>query len=436
MRWYHLAVVLLLSLTLCIGFIAGQSSAVSFGAGEEIELDVRMNNGDDNNETTMYRDSSFTFTIYIFNFNDSSQDAVFKASYKILGEKSSISGQFNRSTTESVEHQGNTRIAISIVTNTNTLLDFYEFSIKVWNEDDVNMSASVSGRVTVTVLAAPDGDPAIEATSEKSITMSVGGEATIELTITNEADDPDDIEFTLAISDSSIAETTIPPLLDVISLEDNEVEEVSLTVYGLAPGTTTFTFTVTSGNDPDKDAEEQFTITVNKVEEKKEEDKGFLEQEIAGIPLVALFVVIIVVPVVAVVAMGKKKKKGTAGPTVPTQPGMTPGMPAQPGMGAQPGAAQPMVMHCPNCGGVIEIANPAYPQPVQCTHCGSAFQFPGTGQAQAPPQAPPQQQYGAPPQQAGYQTTPCPACGTQIPVPPQRPVTISCPGCASQYQLN
>jgi len=101
-----------------------------------------------------------------------------------------------------------------------------------------------------------------------------------------------------------------------------------------------------------------------------------------------------------------------------------------------------MVMHCPNCGGVIEVANPAMPQPVQCTHCGSAFQFPGTGQQQAPPQAPAQPQYGAqpgygaPPQQAGFQTTPCPACGTQIPVPPQRPVTIACPGCASQYNLN
>jgi len=443
MRWSHLAVVLLLSVLLCVAFhFAGTASAVEFGTevGSEIIVDIKLDASTDENWTQIFQGSSVTFDIDIKNMNDTNEDNSYKISTKLLDEKTGLGLSLNTTTTETLEKSEWAFVSLTISSSSSTPLE--SFLVQVSVNSTANETIYTTGRITIQVLDQPDYDVAISAESPTALTIKEGGEGTIEILIENLADATDDIHFEYEINDETVLGVIFPDLVSYFTLTADETKEISLDLLGLAPGTATITLTVTSINDGGVDDDVMFTVTVTAVKDDSEEEKSFLEQDIAGIPLVALFVVIIVVPVVAVVAIGKKKKKGAA-QAVPAQPGMTPGMPAQPGMPGQAmGVPQPMVMHCPNCGGVIEVANPAMPQPVQCTHCGSAFQFPGTGQQQAPPQAPAQPQYGAQPgygapaPQAAYQTTPCPACGTPIPVPPQRPVTIACPGCASQYNLN
>ena len=128
-----------------------------------------------------------------------------------------------------------------------------------------------------------------------------------------------------------------------------------------------------------------------------EAEKGFFEQELAGIPLLywlIIIVVIVVIIVIAVVALKRKKKAPVPpSPPQPGQPPMPPMPPQTPQPPQQPPASPPqppqqpqaqpapipeptappssMIVSCYKCGQRMQVTSSVRPIEVTCPKCGA-----------------------------------------------------------------
>ncbi|MCI0497714.1 MAG: hypothetical protein L0Z54_05430 [Thermoplasmata archaeon] len=417
----------MLILAMTVLFIACIINSVPAANGDDgtghqdIELDVLPAL-----EQDVYQDDQIQFTIGVRNADQDGTMKDFDLSVEDEAETGVLTLSLDPSTIENLDASATEDVILTVSASTATTIDVHTLNFNVTDRADENIAKTVS--LTVNVMEKPDYEVSIDFdTTAREITL--GDTDEIEITITNEASVEDTLIMFQDPPENDFVRVVFVPGTKVVAA--GEPSTVMASIVSQKEGTVSISIGVKSGNDEDKTDDKTITITVKPAGDGGDEEKGFLESDVAGIPLIALFGIIIVVPVVAVVILQKRKKKTAAPGAQPGMPGAVQGVPGMPGMPGY-GMPQPMVMHCPNCGGVIEIANPAMPQPVQCRHCGSQYNFPGTGQ-QVPPV---QQAYGAPPAQAAMQQTPCPACRTPIPIPPQRPVTVVCPGCGAQYNIN